>query len=257
VGFGAGAMIWLLSLAVPPPTRYAVWTVALAIELATPIWAYLTTTAILVQHSHMPERFGLFALIVLGDAVVVVGSGVSETGWAWPSLLTATLGFAIAFCLWWLYFGRFDEEAISRAAASASGHWRVIALSFAYGYGHLLIYAGITAAGVGIDFAIEGSGETALAVGARAALCGGLAVALSGMTISQTGTTPALPRRARDARLAAVAVLALLGLVGGAVPSPLLVALIAALCALLVWREAVPIRPAAFPLPTMPVKVRR
>ncbi len=137
----------------------------------------------------MPERFGLFALIVLGDAIVVVGSGVGETGWAWPSLLTAALGFAIAFCLWWLYFGRIDEEAISRAAASASGHWRVIALSFAYGYGHLLIYAGITAAGVGIAFAIEGGEGAAQETGARAALCGGLAVALLGMAISQNAIT--------------------------------------------------------------------
>jgi low temperature requirement protein LtrA len=238
VGFGAGAMIWLLSLAVPPPTRYAVWTVALAVELATPIWAYLTTTAIPVQRSHMPERFGLFALIVLGDAIVIVGSGVDKTGWSWPALLTATFGFAIAFCLWWLYFARFDEETISRAAASASGHWRVILHSFAYGYGHLLIYAGITATGVGIAFAIEGGGETALAAGARAALCGGLAVALLGMAISQTTTTPGLPERVLYSRLDAFAVLALLGLVGGLMPSPLLVALIAALCVLLVWRES-------------------
>jgi hypothetical protein len=35
-----------------------------------------------------------------------------------------------------------------------------------------------------------------------------------------------------------IAVLALLGLAGGLMPWPLLVALIAALCVLLVWRES-------------------
>jgi low temperature requirement protein LtrA len=244
IGFTAGALIWLVSIAVPPPARYAVWAIALLIELGTPVWAYLTTSTMPVQRSHMPERFGLFTLIVLGGAIVVVGSGVAETGWVCPAVLTATLGFAIAVCVWWLYFARIDEEAFDRAAAS--GQWRPIAVSFVYGYGHLLIYAGITAASVGIEFAIADAAPT-LAGGAPAALCGGLAAALVGITAVQIAAVPTLPGPIQIARFVAVVVLLTLGLTGSAMTPLLLVGLIAALCVALLWWESAvskPVQPA-------------
>ena len=50
--------------------------------------------------SHMPERFGLFTLIVLGESIVVLTSAVIHTDWQPASVLAAVFGFAIASCLW-------------------------------------------------------------------------------------------------------------------------------------------------------------
>jgi low temperature requirement protein LtrA len=234
VGFGAGAAIWLASLAVPPPPRFAIWAVGLAVEIAAPVWGYLTTPVVPAQRSHMPERLGLFTLIVLGEAIVVVGAGVAATEWAWRSMATAALGFAIAAAFWQLYFGRFDEEAFNRAAASGSR--RAIAIAFVYGYAHFVVYAGITAASVGIELAIGAAGLPALPAAGRAALCGGLAAALAGVTAIQIASSPSLPNDVRAARLVALAIVVALGFVGGILAPPLLVgALAITLVALIAW----------------------
>jgi low temperature requirement protein LtrA len=237
VGFGAGAAIWLASLAVPLPARFVVWAIGLAVEIAAPIWAYLTTPVVPAQRSHMPERLGLFTLIVLGEAIVVVGAGVAATEWAWRSMLTAALGFAIAACVWQLYFERFDEDAFSRAAASGSR--RVIAIAFVYGYGHFFVYAGITAASVGIELAIGEAGLPALATAGRAALCGGLATTLAGVTAIQIAASPTLPDADRIARLVALALVVAFGLAGAFVAPPLLVGALAVTLAALIGWEAV------------------
>ena len=68
------------------------------------------------------------------------------------------MGFVIAACLWWLYFDYVGSSALELSSCT----------SFYWGYGHLLIYAGIAAVGVGIQLAIEGAdyvAEMTLAAG--------------------------------------------------------------------------------------------
>ena len=102
-GNGLGAGIWLSSLLVPEPARYAVWAVGLFVELLAPILAVgtLSDSRVSFHPRHIPERYGLFTIIVLGESVLAVALGTADTDWAPTALLTATLGFVVAAGIWW------------------------------------------------------------------------------------------------------------------------------------------------------------
>ncbi|MDZ8260029.1 low temperature requirement protein A [Nostoc sp. ChiQUE01b] len=73
-----------------------------------------------VHPSHLPERFGLLTLIVLGEAIISVATGTANLNGNVVPILAAVGGFAIAASLWWLYFS-FLESAI-RIRGIASVH---------------------------------------------------------------------------------------------------------------------------------------
>ena len=122
--------------------------------------------------------------------------------------------FLIAAGLWWLYF------VFSDATAPAGGRLA----PQVYAYGHLLVFAGITAAGVGTLLAIRAAGAP-LPAGGRAALCGGACAFLTAITVMQFATA----RRWRDRRVfTRLAVAALL--ITGAFTVPGLPAVAATAC---------------------------
>ena len=151
-GSTTGAVCWAASLAVPPPARYAVWAVGLAANsmISGPI-AYARMRSAPQQVSHMPERFGLFTIVVLGEAVLAVVNSI-DPGAGSGSAVTAIAGFVIAASIWWVYFDQFDEAAINRAIQAGR---QAQVRSFLYGYGHLLLYAAIVACGVAVQLSAE------------------------------------------------------------------------------------------------------
>ena len=56
--------------------------------------------------SHLPERWALFTMIVIGESVVAVALATSGTEWRLGSAAAAVLGFAAVAATWWLYFDR-------------------------------------------------------------------------------------------------------------------------------------------------------
>jgi low temperature requirement protein LtrA len=229
-GSALGAALWLVSSVTPAPGRYVLWAVALVANAAIsgPV-AYARMRSQPAQVSHMPERFGLFTIVVLGETVLSVVAGIGSTDWRAASTVTAVAGFVIGAAIWWVYFGAFDEEAISRAIA---GGRSTQVRSFVYGYGHLVIYAAIVAVGVGVEIAIEHAAEGTDAPGllgwAVAALIAGFFLISAG---SRWITVPAL-----FAIKAAVAVGAVAACAAG-VPAALATSLIAVGWAILVAAE--------------------
>ncbi|MCA1716206.1 MAG: low temperature requirement protein A [Actinobacteria bacterium] len=199
-GNALGAAIWLSSLLVPEPGRYAVWAVALFVELLAPILAVRASGERGFHPEHIRERYGLFTLIVLGEAVLAVAAGTAGSGWDPTAVLTGVFGFVAAACIWWLYFDYVESSALTLGSRAA----------FFWGYGHLFIYASIAAFGVGIQLAIEGSAEPELlaaaagappegsdAAGASAILGGGAAaVYLLAISFIRSGCSR-LPRGSR------------------------------------------------------------
>jgi low temperature requirement protein LtrA len=228
-GNAVGAMIWLSSLLVPVPERYGVWVLALFVELVTPMLAvraaYQGTsyTPRVFHPEHIPERYGLFTLIVLGESVLAVAAGTAGTGWYPAAVATGVFGFVIAACIWWLYFDYVGSSGLQISPRA----------SFFWGYGHLAIYAGIAATGVGIQLAIEEAAETAAHgdLSARAVLGGGLAVYLLAVSFIHWVNRGSLDDRALFARLATAAFLILLVPLGGFL-SPLAFAALTALALL-------------------------
>src|SRR5207245_7142510 len=105
VGHGIAALLWFASAIVPAPGRFWIWAVAFAIDLGTPWLAVRHSVKAPPDAAHLPERFGLFTLILLGESVVAVMQGMeSQEDWTPAAATSAFLGMAIAFLIWWWYF---------------------------------------------------------------------------------------------------------------------------------------------------------
>jgi low temperature requirement protein LtrA len=227
--FGAGVALWLLSLLFPTPARYWVWVIALVLDLGTPLVARRFIQAAPISASHIPERIGLFTIIVLGESIIAVVVGTADADWNSRALVAAVGGFAVACAYWWIYFDTLDMSLFRRGLFAGQ----------IYLYMHLPLLAGLTAAGAGVELAIHDAASGALSDGARWALCGGIGVSIACLAvINFTGTVAA---RDRDLWLR-------LGVAGGAfalaavarsvfVVVPVLVALLAALVATELGRE--------------------
>jgi low temperature requirement protein LtrA len=172
MGFSISVALWVVSLAFEPPARIALWIAGLAIDLVTPV-----TTLEIQRHlprlsrSHLPERYGLFTIIVLGESVVGVVNGAAEAeGVTIAQGFTGALGLAIAFALWWLYFDEVGERA------PRPGPWWIITWSHL----HLPFVAGLAVTGAGVLSLVAGADSTppdAL----RWILAGSLAVSLTAL----------------------------------------------------------------------------
>ncbi|MBA2512445.1 MAG: low temperature requirement protein A [Rubrobacteraceae bacterium] len=235
-GNALGAAIWLSSLLVPEPGRYAVWAVGLFVELLAPILAVgtLSNPRVSFHPRHIPERYGLFTIIVLGESVLAVALGTADTDWAPTALLTAALGFVVAACIWWLYFDHVGSSGIELGPRPA----------FYWGYGHFTVYAGIAAFGVGTQLAIEAAAETgkasvlALASAAptggeydlwsRLVLAGGVALYLAGIAFVDRVNEGSAGDRTVSFRLATAAALVALAVLGAPLPPVVFAALVAA-----------------------------
>ena len=222
ISFSIAFFLWAISIATPEPTRFWLWAIALLIEISNGPITYLTIRHVPTQKSHMDERFGLFVIIVLGEAIIAVATGVAETTWQWQSALIGACGFVTAVSLWWMYFERSDESAINQALRSGK---RALLRSYIYGYSHVFVFMGIVATGVGIQFAIESFSGEPFTAELRTILCGGIAVFLAGATTLQWASPSSLPKRVILARsLLAIFSLCLIPL--GALLSPLAIVVI-------------------------------
>jgi low temperature requirement protein LtrA len=106
VGHGAAAILWLVSAFVPAPGRFWLWATAFAIDLGTPWLAVPHSVRVPPDAAHLPERFGLFTLILLGESIVAVMQGMeSQEDWSPAAAASAFLGMGISFLIWWWYFG--------------------------------------------------------------------------------------------------------------------------------------------------------
>ena len=174
VGFSVGSGLWLGSLLLPTPARYWLWGAGFAAELLTPFLNNRIVNRTPFDTSHIPERFGLFTIIVLGEAVIAAATGASQVDWRIATVLTAVVGFGIAAALWWIHFEFVEDYALRRGRVWAR---------YLYMYGHYVMVAGIVATGIGVEHAIReaGLGEH-LSLPTRGALMGGAVLFLVAIT---------------------------------------------------------------------------
>ena len=173
LGFGLAAAIWLVSAWVPTPARFYLWGLGLLIDFATPLSAGKLHSQLAPHATHLPERFALFILIVLGEAIAGVVMGLTKHPWSVQSGLTAALGLSIAFSLWWVYFDNIDGAAI-RAARAQGRIW----LYQGWLYVHLPLVMGLAASAVGVQYAVASPQDLVLPAGARWLICGAVALVL-------------------------------------------------------------------------------
>lgn len=96
---------------------------------------------------HMAERYGLLAIIALGEGLIGTVASISAIlelqGWTLETILMGVAGTGLTFGMWWLYF--------MLPSAKVLHHRRD--RSFVWGYGHILIFGAIAATGAGLHVA--------------------------------------------------------------------------------------------------------
>jgi low temperature requirement protein LtrA len=164
-GDAIGAAIWLASAAVPPPAQYVVWGIGMAVLMATPPLAVMAYHGKAFNAAHIAERYGLFTLIVLGESVVAVAAALGGEAGVRGGLVAA-IGFGVAACIWWVYFGSVRRSSLTRDS---------LLRSFTWGYGHLFVFGGVAATAVGVHLAADAaSGGGHLAASGYWIYAGGL-----------------------------------------------------------------------------------
>jgi low temperature requirement protein LtrA len=95
--------------------------------------------------AHLPERFGLFTIIVIGEAVVRIIMGVRAGHLISLSAAAGIMGLIIVFTLWWGYFegvkGARTRQLTSKNHVRAYQQWI---------YSHLPLTMAIASLAVGI-----------------------------------------------------------------------------------------------------------
>ncbi|MEM8780274.1 MAG: low temperature requirement protein A [Cyanobacteria bacterium P01_G01_bin.49] len=144
-GFSLSILFWGVSLLFPFPFSLIFWGFGLIIDFCTPLKAGRWVAQAPPSLSHIPERVGLFTIIVLGESVIGVVKGLSGLEWSLFSALTAFSGLCIAFSLWWLYFHCANSTPLQ------SMHQGKMSLGLAWLYAHLFLGMGLIGTGVGVE----------------------------------------------------------------------------------------------------------
>jgi low temperature requirement protein LtrA len=122
--------------------RVTVWALAAGVDLLVPFMARRRMARIAYEPSHLPERFGLFLIIALGESVAEAGKVAAEQPATPARLAAVAVAFAAACGLWWVYFA-FAAGAIRYALRTAEVAMEVIRPVLPYG--HLGFIGGIIA----------------------------------------------------------------------------------------------------------------
>ncbi len=157
-GFSIAALIWFISAFVTTfEIRIGLWIIGLIIDFATPITAGKLHSQFAPHISHLPERMGLFTLIVLGESIVSIVIGMTDQQWNLYSVIVSSLGLCISFSLWWLYFDSSGRLPIQILIEKSN-----VAIYSIWLYIHFPLVVAITAVGVGIRHLISNEQYSAL-----------------------------------------------------------------------------------------------
>ena len=199
--FGLGGALWVSSLAVSGPLRFAVWTAALAADAAGGLGMLAPKQQVPLNPWHLAERFQLFVLIVLGESVARLISAASLRPWSVPLAVVLTAATVTLATLWWAWVRSADQRALDRPQAIA---W--------FAAVNLPTVAGIAAASAGLHVAVlAADGATTIGIGPRAALYGGVSVCLLATAVMPSGTMTGLARATRLVTSAAAMGLVFMG----------------------------------------------
>ncbi len=173
IGFTLSILLSLVAAVVDTPMRYWIFGAALIIDVLTPLATARHQVKLpRFSSSKLPERFGLFVIIVLGEMVVGVVNGLAKTEHLTvPLFLESVLGVSLGFGLWWVYF-----DFIARRPPKVGVGW-----GFAWAYLHLPLVMGIAATGAGVSIVI--SHEGLLTPEVRQLIAGSVGIILVAMAL--------------------------------------------------------------------------
>jgi low temperature requirement protein LtrA len=235
--FPADARVWTWGLL---DVAYLVGFAGVILRAAPPAASTLAVTDALI------ERFGLLIIIVLGETVTGVVSGIAAEPLSALTLAVALIAVVVGFGAWWTYFD-FAGHREPRKTPVATMQWMLA---------HLPLTAAVAAMGAAMVGLVEHAHATRTGAATSWVLCGSAAVVLASTMLVAASLQAWGGKRylyrplSRTCAAAAVGCLAL----GAARPAPLVLGLVLVLLFSVPWTVAVAIRlrqPA--PLPEQPL----
>nr|WP_237549702.1 low temperature requirement protein A [Streptomyces sp. SID1034] len=134
----------------PISAVFAAFGVLGALELVLPVLTQGFAGGTPWHPHHVAERYGLFAIIVLGEGVVgtvassgdLLGGG-DGTHWTWNAIAVVIAGVGLTFGMWWIYFlTPFGDILVHHRNRG-----------YLFGYGHIPLFIGVAGAGAGLHVA--------------------------------------------------------------------------------------------------------
>ncbi|SDE57354.1 Low temperature requirement protein LtrA [Blastococcus fimeti] len=185
IGTAVGALLWALSLAVPHEVGFALWGAAVLVEALVPLLATRVDADVPLHVEHLPERFALFVILVLGESVAGIAHGLSDAKWTASAVLVGVLSFVLAAALWWSYFdlaGARAKQLLNEHGGERNRHAHDV-----YVFGQLPLTLALATVGAGVELAVVQSGAGEVPIGTRLLLSGGVAVYLASVVITDAG----------------------------------------------------------------------
>ncbi len=208
-GFSFGGLIWLVSILVPSPARFFLWGLGMLVDFATPYVNRKEQAKVPLDIAHLPERFGLFTILVLGEPIAAVVTGLAHFEWETAPTVAAIVAVAAASSLWWLYFENAEGKVVRRRADQAKA-WKPTV----WIYSHLPLAVALTATGIGFEFLVSQEPEVGrwiVSLGVAAAL-----LSMAGILFATERGEDERDRRQAVVRIVAAGAALLVGIVGGA-----------------------------------------
>ncbi|KAK3834417.1 MAG: bacterial low temperature requirement A protein-domain-containing protein [Linnemannia elongata] len=136
-------VVWGLSILSHNTTvRYIMWYSTIVIEVAVLV-SFGRRTSVTFAGSHLPERFALFTIIVLGENIIgLIGLSAGASTWTAGLdlfMVLFVLMTIILYALWWLYFDDFSEDIFHKTTT----------LSQLWAYLHLPLHICLVLVGTG------------------------------------------------------------------------------------------------------------
>lgn len=148
---GAAQIAWVIhaALNLSLPAALVGFILIVLVEMAGPVIAERAESTPWHPH-HIAERYGLLLIITLGEGIIGTVAAInalvhSDEGWTANAALLAFTGVALTFACWWVYFAIAWGEMLQRRRDALA--------TFAFGYGHLAMFAAIAGLGGGLHVA--------------------------------------------------------------------------------------------------------
>jgi low temperature requirement protein LtrA len=150
LGIGVVQVFWILRLWLVPPWAILGFAVLSIAELLIPVWAERGGRPTQWHAEHIAERYGLFTIIVLGECILAtttaIQAALADGGLSVALLGVAVGGLLLVFAGWWAYFKHSTHIAERRSSPK---------YAFAWGYGHIVVFASAAALGAGLQVAAD------------------------------------------------------------------------------------------------------
>ena len=103
-----GIAISAISIFFGSPIRQIIFLGSIALEMMATAYISTRRNLLSVHRSHLVERVGLLSIIILGESVISLVSGLSGLDWNQFGILAALTGFLMIGAIWWIYFDSFN-----------------------------------------------------------------------------------------------------------------------------------------------------